>query len=215
MDRPERSDRPVKWSGDSVRCGMLTFVVAVVLLTLLMIGGLLLIASGALTLDTGWGRRTRALGPQVVRIAAPRALIFAMVAAPYGTEPPRRFQEKIEVLDRGRDMVLAAHRTKVGRLTTVTVETVTFTPPERIGFRLVRGPVPFVVEEFVLRELDGGALTELEYSGELGTDGWAVGAAWGDRVARRWEAVVARSLADLKTAAQDVAALRSGTGAIR
>ena len=148
-------------------------------------GGMLLIATGTLTLDTGWGRRSRALGPQVVRIAAPRQLVFEMVAAPYWIDPPRAFREKIEVLDRGRDMVLAAHRTQVGRLTTVTVETVTFTPPER------------------------------EYTGELGTDGWAVGAAWGDRVARRGEEVVAQSLAELKSAAQAVAALKSDTGAIR
>lgn len=184
-------------------------VVAMLPLALLILGGMLLIASGRLTLDTGWGRRTRALGPQIVRIAAPRQLVFGMVAAPYGTTPPPAFREKIEVLDRGRDMVLAAHRTKSGRLTTVTVETVTFAPPERIGFRLVRGPVPFVVEQFVLRELEGGTLTELEYAGELGTDGWALGAAWGARVARRWEDVVAGSLAELKSAAEDVAALRS------
>ena len=140
---------------------MLTLVVAVLLLALPILGGMLLIASGSLTLDTGWGRRTRALGPQLVRIAAPRQLVFELVAAPYGIDPPRAFRKKIEVLDRGRDMVLAAHRTQVGRLTTVTVETVTFTPPERIGFHLVRGPVPFVVEQFVLRDLAGGTLTEL------------------------------------------------------
>lgn len=190
---------------------MLTLVVAVLVLALLILmilGGMLLIASGRLTLDTGWGRRSRALGPQVLRIAAPRQMIFDMVAVPYGSDPPRAFRQKVEVLERGSDMVLAAHRTKIGRLTTVTVETVNFASPERIGFRLVRGPVPFVVEQFVLRELEGGMLTELEYSGELRTDGWAVGAAWGDRVARRWERVVARSLAELKSAAEDVAALK-------
>jgi hypothetical protein len=30
------------------------------------------------------------------------------------------------------------------------VETVRFTPPERVDFRLVRGPVPHVVETFLL-----------------------------------------------------------------
>ena len=187
---------------------VLSVVVVVLLLVLLLSGGMVLVASGRLTLDTGWGRRTRALGPQVVRIAAPRQLVFEMVAAPYGIDPPRAFREKIEVLDRGRDMVLAAHRTKIGRLTAVTVETVTFASPERIGFHLVRGPVPFVVEQFVLSELEGGTLTQLEYTGELGTDGWTVGAAWGARVARRWEDVVARSLAELKSAAEHVAALK-------
>ena len=52
-------------------------------------------------------------------------------------------------------------------------------------FRLVRGPVPHVVEQFRLEEADGG--TELGYSGELGTDLWALGRWWGAGVARRWE----------------------------
>lgn len=188
--------------------GVLNVMVVVLPVLILLSGGMLLVARGTLTLDTGWGRRTRTLGPQVVRIAAPRQLVFELIAAPYGIDPPRAFRDKIEVLDRGRDMVLAAHRTKIGRLTTVTVETVTFTSPERIGFRLVRGPVPFVVEQFTLRELEGRTLTELEYTGELGTDGWALGAAWGARVAGRWEDAVARSLAELKSAAEDVAALK-------
>lgn len=183
-------------------------VVALVLLFLVLGGGMLLLIRGALTLDTGWGRRTRPLGPQLVRIAAPRQLVFDLLAAPYRTDPPRAFRDTIEVLDRGHDMVLAAHRTKIGRLTAVTVETVTFASPERIGFRLVRGPVPFVVEQFALTELEAGWLTELEYTGQLGTDGWALGAAWGRRVARRWEQVVAHSLAQLKSAAEDVAALK-------
>jgi len=80
------------------------------------------------------------------------------------------------VLERGSDLVLAAHRTPVGRrLTAVTVETVRFTPPERIDFRLLRGPVPHVVEYFELVDEPGGT-TRVEYRGELGTDGWALGA---------------------------------------
>lgn len=170
----------------------------------------LLTATGKLTLDVGWGRRARLLGPQRVRIAAPREMVFDLVRLPYGTaEPPRELRDKVLVLARGADMVLAAHRTKVGRITTVTVETVTFASPERISFRLVRGPVPLVTEEFVLRELDGGSATELEYRGELWTDGWALGAAWGALVARQWEGTVARSLAGLKTSAEAKAARRA------
>ncbi len=61
--------------------------------------------------------------------------------------------EKVQILERGDGMVLAAHRTPVGGgLVAVTVETVTFNPPERIGFRLVRGPVPYVAETFELEE---------------------------------------------------------------
>lgn len=191
---------------------MLSLVVALLLVVAIAIGATLLIAIGALTLDTGWGRRTRHLGPQIVRIAAPRQLVFQMASAPYAIDPPRAFRQKVEVLERCSDMVLAAHRSRVGRLTTVTVETVSFEAPERIRFRLIRGPVPFVAERFVLRDVDGTA-TEIEYTGELGTDGWAVGAGWGKLVARRWERVVARSLVELQSAAEDVASLTPRTAA--
>jgi hypothetical protein len=66
------------------------------------------------------------------------------------------------------------------------VETVRFTRPERVDFRLVRGPVPLIIEEFVLRDNDGG--TELIYNGELGTDLWDLGRLWGDAVAGPWGA---------------------------
>jgi hypothetical protein len=57
-------------------------------------------------------------------------------------------------------MVLAEHFTSVGPLVTTTLETVRFEPPELIHFRLVRGPLPYVVEKFRLRET--GEVTELE-----------------------------------------------------
>jgi hypothetical protein len=74
----------------------------------------------------------------------------------------------------------------------VTVETVRFDRPETVVFRLLRGPVPHVVERFTLRE-DGGS-TRLDYVGELGTDFWQLGRRWGDMVARKWEATVQGSL---------------------
>jgi hypothetical protein len=105
-------------------------------------------------------------------------------------------------------MVLAAHRTKVGRrLTTVTVETVRFTRPERIDFRLLRGPVPHVVESFRLTA-GSDAGTVLEYYGELATDGWALGEWLGRLVARQWEATVAATLAAVKAEAERRAAGR-------
>ncbi|MFI2347093.1 hypothetical protein ACH492_08530 [Streptomyces sp. NPDC019443] len=90
------------------------------------------------------------------------------------------------MLERGSDMVLAAHFTPVagGWLTATTVESVRFTRPGRIDFRLVRGPVPAVVESFRLSEYESG--TRLEYEGELGTDVWALGQRWGQLVAGRW-----------------------------
>ena len=178
-------------------------VVAVVLI----LGGTALVVlyrglvSGTVTIDTGWGRRVRPLGPITMHIVATREAVFDLLAQPYVGRTTRALQEKVLVLERGTDMVLAAHRTQVNRrLTAVTVETVRFTRPERIDFRLVRGPVPHVVEYFHL-STDAGS-TGLEYHGELGTDGWAIGAWWGRLVARAWERAVESSLAAVKAEAE-------------
>jgi hypothetical protein len=165
------------------------------------VGAYLGLVSGAMPLDLGVGRRTRRLGPLTVDVEAPRELVFDVIAAPYAQRAPRALREKVEVLERGSDMVLAAHRTPIrGRLVATTVETVRFTRPERVDFRLVRGPVPQVVEGFVLSEAEAG--TRLEYDGELGTDLWRLGQAWGDLVADRWERVVAASFQTIKAEAE-------------
>lgn len=105
-------------------------------------------------------------------------------------------------------MVLAEHYTHVGPLVTTTVETVRFEPPERVHFRLVRGPVPHVVERFELHETPGG--TDLEYSGELGTDLWAAGRLWGAATARFWEDAVRRSLDAIKVESERRAGSKAG-----
>ncbi|WP_409467413.1 SRPBCC family protein [Streptomyces sp. HC307] len=137
--------------------------------------GYLGLVSGAVSLDVGVGRRTSPLGPQTVDIAAPQELVFNMVARPYLGRTPHAMREKLNVLERGSDLVLAEHYTPVagGRLRAVTVETVRFSRPERVDFRLVRGPVPAVVESFQLGEQASG--TRLVYEGEMSTDGWALG----------------------------------------
>ncbi|MGH9249406.1 MAG: SRPBCC family protein [Acidimicrobiales bacterium] len=171
-----------------------------------LVGGCVGVVTGAVTVDLDLGRRTRPLGPQTVEIAAAGELIFDVVAAPYLARQPRAVEEKIRVLERGTDMVLAAHRTPVrGRLVATTVETVRFIRPDRVDFRLVRGPVPYVVEQFVLTTA-AGARTRLEYSGELGTDLWWIGQRWGDRVAAAWERAVAASLESVKVEAERRAA---------
>ncbi len=161
--------------------------------------------TGACPLDVNRGRRSRPLGPQVVDIAAPRELVFDIIAQPYLGRTTRAMAGKVQVLDRGTDMVLAAHHTPIRgpfgrRLTAVTVETVRFTRPERVDFRLVRGPVPHVVETFHLTDRDGG--TRLEYRGELAADLWRLGQRWADLVARGWEHTVAASLAAVKAEAE-------------
>lgn len=163
------------------------------------------LVTGACPLDLGVGRRVRRLTPMEVDVAAPREVVFDVIAQPYLGRPTHAMREKVRVLDRGSDLVLAAHVTPVrGRLRAVTVETVRFTPPERVAFRLVRGPVPYVVEEFVLDEVPGG--TRLRYGGELGADLWRAGEWWAALVARTWEATVAASFASVKAEAERRAA---------
>jgi hypothetical protein len=167
--------------------------------------GYVLTARGALTLDLGWGRHMRPLGPTMTHMAAPPEIVFDVIAAPYLGRTPRALDAKVRVLERGSDMVLAAHYTPIGWLgVTTTVETVRFVRPTHIHFRLLRGPVPHVVETFELRAVDGR--TELEYRGELGTDLWALGRWWGERVAGPWELTVERSLQAVRIEAERLAA---------
>jgi hypothetical protein len=157
------------------------------------IGAYLGLVTAAVPVDLGIGRRIRPLGPMTVRVAAPREVLYDVLVAPYSGRTTRALLEKVQVLERGTDMLLAAHYTPLrGRLRATTVETVRFTRPERVDFRLVRGPVPHVVESFRLD--DDGDGTVLVYSGELGTDLWAFGQRWGDLVATKWHAAARESL---------------------
>lgn len=161
-------------------------------------GGYLGLVTGAVPVDLDVGRRVRPLGPLTVDIAASREVVFDVISEPYLGRQTRAVAEKVRILERGTDMVLAAHRTTVrGPLVATTLETVRFTRPERVDFRVARAPVPHVVEQFLLASTDGG--TRLTYTGELGTDLWAVGAAWGDAVATPWEAAVAATFQAVKT----------------
>jgi hypothetical protein len=136
----------------------------------------------------------------VQTIRAPREVVFDVIAAPYLGRTPRVLADKLEVWERGSDMVLAAHRTPVKCGATTTVETVRFERPERIDFRLVRGPVPHVVESFVIEP--SGAGSRLRWQGELGTDLWAVGEWWGGRVALAWTRAVQTSLHQIAAKAE-------------
>jgi hypothetical protein len=163
------------------------------------------LVTGACPIDLGIGRRVRPLGPQLVDMAAPRAVVFDVIAEPYLGRVPHALAGKLRVLERASDMVLAAHFTPLGGrlgLVAQTVETVRFSRPERVDFRLVRGPVPHVVEAFVLAEQASGAGTRLTYSGEIGADLWWAGQGWCGLVARTWEQTVAASLAAVKAEAE-------------
>jgi hypothetical protein len=69
----------------------------------------------------------------------------------------------------------------------------------------VRGPVPHVVEAFILADHDGA--TQLYHQGEIGADLRRLGEWWAV-VARKWERVVAASLSSVKTAAERRARLK-------
>jgi uncharacterized protein YndB with AHSA1/START domain len=165
-----------------------------------------LVARGVLTLDLGIGRRVRPLGPIRVLMDAPPETVFDVVAAPYLLRTPHAMADKIQVWERGGDMVLAAHHTATRWFTTTTVETVRFEAPERVTFRLARGPVPHVTETFELLPTVAGTL--LEYTGEMGTDFGAVGALWARVVARTWQRTVQQSLDGIREEAERRAARR-------
>ena len=172
------------------------------------------LVSGALSLDTGIGRRVRPLGPLSIDIGAPREVVFDVIAAPYVRNAGREAGDHIEVLERGSDMVVAAHFTPVaGGMVATTVEAVGFHRPDEFTFRLLRGPVPHVHERFVLE--DRGGTTTLRYDGELGTDFGPVGEQWGNLVARSWVRAVEQSFADVRDRSERLAVAhrRRGGGA--
>ena len=152
-----------------------------------------LVVSGALTLDTGTGRRIRRLGPICRDIAAPPEVVFSVIATPYLGKTPKAMEEKLHVLERGSDMVLAEHFTDVGNgRRATTLETVRFERPNRISFRLLRGPVPYVVETFELQPKEPG--TAFTYTGEIEADFRGLGQWWIEKVAAKWEQAVEHSL---------------------
>ncbi len=173
-------------------------------------GGFLLLAMGRLNLDLDWGRSFHELGPIEVRIDAPRDLVFEMISEPYLRHNPK--DSGIDDLARGEDLAVASHHTKVHFYTAITVEAVKFEPPDHVGFRHIRGPVPYGVEEFALEEADG--VTELRYSGEVGIDffflGRIAGRGW---VRPEWEKAVRRDLDDLRQRAEQLADRRRSRAA--
>jgi Polyketide cyclase / dehydrase and lipid transport len=159
------------------------------------------LVAGDVVIDLGMGRSVRPLGPFTMVVDAPPTIVWEVVAAPYLGRSPVGLRDKIEVIERSDSMVLAAHRTDLGggRVAT-TIETVRFEEHTSVHFRLMRGPVPHVVETFSF--YDVGDSTRFDYEGELGTDLWALGRWWGAQVARHWEDTVHTSMADIKQRAE-------------
>src|SRR5437764_651412 len=100
-----------------------------------------LVVRGALTLDLGLGRRLRPLGPLHVNVAAPRETVFDIIAEPYLGRTPRALGAKLEVIERGSDMALAAHftpdrsgvRSPPGQTSSAAIRAVCFASFVRLG----------------------------------------------------------------------------------
>src|SRR5260221_11221870 len=71
--------------------------------------GYYLVVTGKLTLDTGWGRRVRPLGPFGVDIAAPAETGFDIIAPPYLGRTPPALSGKLKALQGGTALVRAQH----------------------------------------------------------------------------------------------------------
>lgn len=167
--------------------------------------GFLQMARGRLSLDLGWGRSRHSLGPIVIRVRAPRELVFEALSAPYVGRSPAG--SRVEVIERGDGLVIAEHHTPVHFYTARTLEAVALDPPSRITFRHLAGPVPEAFEAFELREEDGE--TVVEYRGEVGLDFW-----WLGRIAARfwvvpqWESKVRPHLEGIVAPIEERAARR-------
>jgi hypothetical protein len=168
-------------------------------------GLFLALAMGRAHLDLSVGRSLHQLGPITATISAPREVVFEIIAAPY---LGRTSVTGIEVLARSEGLVVARHNTRVHFYTAHTTEAVDFTPPTRVGFRHLSGPVPHALEEFALEETDAG--TKLRYGGELGIDFFILGRIAGRYWVRpQWERVVSAHIQDLKQRAEARAAQRA------
>ena len=164
-------------------------------------GGYYLTVRGSLVADVKVGRRKVELEEFETTIGAPRETVFEVIASPYLQRTPHAMADKLKVLERGSDMVLAEHYTPATfGIVTTTLETVRFEPPERVHFRLLRGPVPHAEEIFEL--FAEGATTRFHYMGRLEADWGPAGAAWARAVARHWNCKVRDSVEAVKVEAE-------------
>ncbi len=87
-------------------------------------------------------------------------LVYQLVAA-VGQGPDAAHARVIE--RPSPDCAIVEFRTKIMGREVRTLEEVRFIPPDRITYRLLRGPLPAVNEEFMIKPSDAG--TRLQYSG--------------------------------------------------
>src|SRR4029453_18685172 len=127
------------------------------------------LVTGACPLDLGIGRRA-GLSAQGRRDARPAgAGLRRHRRAVPGPDPAGAGRQAAGAGSRQRHGAGGPLHPPRGRLGLVaqTVETVRFTRPEQVDFRLARGPIPHVVEAFLLTEQPAGG-TLLAYRGGSG-----------------------------------------------
>lgn len=126
-----------------------------------------------------------------MRVAAPRPLCFEVVAAAGKTIEVRSDSERVVEFE-------TAHGGRAIR----TVELVRLTPPERIDYRWIEGPLP-AVEETIFFEEAGPRETALVYTGRFapgrGARAWLVGPFF---VRRSFNRLVAEHLETAKDVAE-------------
>ena len=142
------------------------------------------------------------LTPQTLTIKAHRELVYQMVSAIGRGALPGSSTMSSKLITRDGNKLVAEFYTKAGRSTVTTLEEVNLFPPERVTYRWLRGPIRYVSEEFVFRELEGGR-SELSYKGEFDLKipilGWFIGHLY---VKPRFERVVLEHMEEIKVAAE-------------
>ena len=102
----------------------------------------------------------------MVRIQAPRELVFQMMSHFGRGRLPGDNNESSKVLERDDNRLIVEFQTKALFTTYTTVEEVVLFPPKRITFEHLSGPLKYAREEFRFEEVDGRQ-TALTHSGEF------------------------------------------------
>jgi len=145
--------------------------------------------------------RTHEFRPLVVDIAAPQVLVFEMASAVNGTLPGSP-PHSAELIERDGDELIVRYRTPAYITELVLIERVRLSPPERIEYEVLDGPLDRVREYLAFDAVDPHR-TRVRYGGIVGSGRPLVGT-----LIARWLAVPAydrfmrRQLAALKAAAE-------------
>ena len=151
------------------------------------------------------GRAVR-LRSHTTVINAPRELVYQMMSSSGRGRLKGDNNESSTIVSRDGNKVIAEFRTSTGRRTYTTLEEVTLQPSERITFRHLEGPLEYVVEEFLFRDVDDK--TELVHQGEFIWRSWPVLgllAGW-FYIRPRFERVLERHMDQIPAAAESRAA---------